>query len=1061
MRKTREIIRCSNWKTRLQRVNTALLCMLLVFVFAADLHAADEYTITATAGNNGSISPSGAVPVNSGDSRTFTITSNTGYHVADVTVDGISQGAINSYTFSNVTANHTIQASFTSNVVFAVNCGGPQYTDSTGVIYTADTMYSGGYLGTTAATTSGTVDDALYQTERYGNFSYNVPVANGNYSVTLRFSEIYWTAPGQRLFSVVINGQKVISNLDLYARVGKNAAYDVVIPVSVTNGAISINFNSLVNNAKVSAIRIAASDTIAYAITESAGTGGTITPADTATVNPGTSQTFTITPNTGYHVVDVSVDGISQGAITSYTFNNVTANHTIQAVFFSSSDGNVIAVNCGGSQYTDSTGVTYLADTINSGGSRGYTAATIGGTADGTLYQTERWGNFSYSIPVANGNYSVTLKFAEFFYSAPGQRIFSVDINGQTVISNLDIYTKVGTNAAYDVVIPVSVTSGAININFSGQVQNPKVSAIKIAVSGTLSYAITASAGTGGAISPADAVTVNPGGNLTFTITPNASHHVVDVKVDGVSQGAITSYTFANVNANHTIQAIFFSSSNGNVFATNSGGPQYTDSTGYTYLADTMFNGGSIGATTATISGTADGALFQTERWGDFSYNIPVTNGNYSVTLKFAELYLTAPGQRVFSVAINGQTVISNLDLYATVGKNAAYDVVIPVSVTSGSINIHFIRQVQSPIVDAIKIAASAASSYAITASASTGGIITPADMVIVNSGGNQTFTITPNSGYRIADVTVDGVSQGAITSYTFSNVSADHTIVATFAIIPNTITLTIDSPSDGVSISRPDVMVTGTVTNAGDFETGVTVNGVVAIVYGNQFVANHVSLQEGPNVITATATDINGLTSTASLTVTAVTTGKHILLTADKESGVAPLEASLRIDGSFSIANSSISAIGPVQPNIVTMSADKYQTNMTAEGIYFFTASTTGPDGNTYQDSIAIGASNTTVLDNIMRSRWTAMTDSLLAGDSATALTYISPATRAIYLQMFTALSTQLPTITATQRGFNFLSISNGQAKYELITIENGKTYSYEVIFATDAYGLWKIQEF
>ncbi len=70
------------------------------------------YSITATAGSNGSISPSGSVPVNSGANQAFTITANTGYQVASVLVDGVSIGATASYTFSGVTANHTISATF-------------------------------------------------------------------------------------------------------------------------------------------------------------------------------------------------------------------------------------------------------------------------------------------------------------------------------------------------------------------------------------------------------------------------------------------------------------------------------------------------------------------------------------------------------------------------------------------------------------------------------------------------------------------------------------------------------------------------------------------------------------------------------------------------------------------------------------------------------------------------------------------------------------------------------------------------------------------------------------
>ncbi|MBP6855670.1 MAG: DUF2341 domain-containing protein [Candidatus Pacebacteria bacterium] len=74
--------------------------------------APTTYTITSSAGSNGSISPSGATTVNNGDNQTFTITANSGYHISDVMVDGSSVGAVSSYTFNNVTAGHTISATF-------------------------------------------------------------------------------------------------------------------------------------------------------------------------------------------------------------------------------------------------------------------------------------------------------------------------------------------------------------------------------------------------------------------------------------------------------------------------------------------------------------------------------------------------------------------------------------------------------------------------------------------------------------------------------------------------------------------------------------------------------------------------------------------------------------------------------------------------------------------------------------------------------------------------------------------------------------------------------------
>ncbi len=83
------------------------------------------YTISATAGAGGGITPSGAVTVNYGGSQTFNITINSGYHIADVVVDGVSQGTIPSYTFTNVTAGHTISVTFASDTYTITASAGP------------------------------------------------------------------------------------------------------------------------------------------------------------------------------------------------------------------------------------------------------------------------------------------------------------------------------------------------------------------------------------------------------------------------------------------------------------------------------------------------------------------------------------------------------------------------------------------------------------------------------------------------------------------------------------------------------------------------------------------------------------------------------------------------------------------------------------------------------------------------------------------------------------------------------------------------------------------------
>jgi hypothetical protein len=85
---------------------------------------------------------------------------------------------------------------------------------------------------------------------------------------------------------------------------------------------------------------------------------------------------------------------------------------------------------------------------------------------------------------------------------------------------------------------------------------------------------------------------------------------------------------------------------------------------------------------------------------------------------------------------------------------------------------------------------------YTITATAGNGGSIDPSEDVIVNYGADQSFSINPDTGYQIDDVMVDGVSQGALSSYIFNGVTHDHTIAASFITIGGSIVVT--SPNGG-----------------------------------------------------------------------------------------------------------------------------------------------------------------------------------------------------------------------------------------------------------------------
>jgi hypothetical protein len=146
-----------------------------------------------------------------------------------------------------------------------------------------------------------------------------------------------------------------------------------------------------------------------------------------------------------------------------------------------------IRLNAGGPAYTDSAGNTWGADTTAHNSFR--TGVKIAGTADSALYQTEAYnaGTLEYQYPAANGQWNVTLKFAEIFFNGAGQRVFDILINGQKVQAAFDPFAAAGAAfTAIDETYPIYVTNNQIDIQLLPIVQNPKISAIDIEPSGAL-----------------------------------------------------------------------------------------------------------------------------------------------------------------------------------------------------------------------------------------------------------------------------------------------------------------------------------------------------------------------------------------------------------------------------------------------------------------------------------------------------------------------------------------------------------------------------------------------
>ena len=234
--------------------------------------------------------------------------------------------------------------------------------------------------------------------------------------------------------------------------------------------------------------------------------------------------------------------------------------------------------------------------------------------------------------------------------------------------------------------------------------------------------------------------------------------------------------------------------------------------------------------------------------------------------------------------------------------------------------------------------------------------------------------------------------SAGVITAISKGTTQITTTDQNTFIIATTSVTINpapvyifITSPADNSATDKTEVTITGTVITQA-LEVGITINGKIATVYGNQFTANKVPLTEGSNVITAMVIDSNGATAEAKMTITALPQTNYIKLTSNIESGTGPLEATLRIDGSFSITQSSLSYSGGT-PELIPVSAEEWKVKLTTEGIYYFTAKVTGPDGNLYHDTIAITVLNKTEIDNLLKAKWEGMKGALVAGGCSQSL--------------------------------------------------------------------------
>jgi len=527
-------------------IRKVLLCLVLLTLAVSS--GSFAYTITAIAGLGGAVSPSGSVVVNPGADQSFLITPDASHYILDVTVDGSSVGAVDTLVLTNVTADHTVTATFANDLVayykFNETTGTSAY-DSSGNSRTAAlngncTWVAGqsgnavnipggtSYVSLPSGIVSGLTDFSIVtwvkltslsaymrvfdfgtSTSNYmmltpkhknsgGKVQYTIASGGTTKTITTTatlptgsWQHVAVTQSGQTL-TVYVNGSSVgqITGCTLNPS-SLGTTTNNWIGDSQTSSHPHLDglvdgfriYNRALTSTEVSLLY--SGSPISYTITATAGSNGSISPSGAVAVSVGANQAFTITPNSGYNVADVLVDGVSQGAITSYTFTNVTANHTISATFAANTTYTITASAGTGGTITPSGAVV-----VNQGANQTFNIA-------------------------ANGGYAIS------------------DVVVDTV-SQGPITSYTFTNVQANHTISATFTAGS-------------------------SHTITASAGTGGSISPSGAVSVPYGGSQTFNIIPDSGYGISSVTVDTVNQGPISSYTFNNVIADHTISAAFTS----------------------------------------------------------------------------------------------------------------------------------------------------------------------------------------------------------------------------------------------------------------------------------------------------------------------------------------------------------------------------------------------------------------------------------------------------------------------------------------------------------------------
>lgn len=719
---------------------------------------------------------------------TLTITPDLGYHVAAIYVNDVlvrgentTNAAVDYFTFTPERGDY-VYVTFTGNK-YDVNA-------------TVNNLFVTGYNNNAIG--------ATYDPE------HEQVVHGGSHTGVITLAQHY------SIEYVTVNGAEVTGDLD-----------------SIGNRQYRLTLDPVMEDKDVYVLVSLDSTHITYTVEAGQGTiNGTFVVGDDATYPAvytvtmlGYSDLFsTFVPAPGYHVASVVIDGVEHSIIEAYAFEHLVGDHTVNIVF-EKNHYYITTAAYGNGTVSDDYDLDYDPDytyIFTATPATGYRIATIMRNNELVAVEnpeeeyTETLTNilmdYNYEVTFTQNVYTVTASagangtispngVSNYFYHQNAEIVITADLG--YYISSI---TYDGTTYDY----PQSTMLTTITIPFFNIEQDHTLSA----TFAPIMYNVTVNAGAHGEITPGTG-SFAWGTTPTFTITPAAGYGIADVTIDGVSVGAVATYTFLPLDGDHTIAATFYAyqyiisatagnggsiTPAGNTTVAYNGTQNYTitANTGY-HVSDVFVDGVSVGAVTSYsfTNVTADHAIYAAFELNDnytVTVNAPshgvITPGSMTVQYGATPSFVITPdyGYSVTAITVNG----SNVALANVPNVNGIYTYTFAPISANQTIT-----------------ATMTAMTYTISATAGANGTITPNGNVTVNHGGSKAYTIAPANGYVIDNVLVDGMSMGAVSSYVFTNVTANHTISATFKMaeceIPTFLYTThIDSNSAMLHWSHP-----------------------------------------------------------------------------------------------------------------------------------------------------------------------------------------------------------------------------------------------------------------